>query len=350
VIRTVSALAAVLLSVILVLNSSVAFGQGQQKIFSDLDKSHWAYENIMKMTQTGLIAGYPDGSFRPDAPVTHGEFIRMATIAAGLSSLPAKQGEHWGLPYYNTGLNNFLFTRYDISEKHLDKPIKRGHMALISSEIIKDKSQWDNYSEVLERIEDVDYRTQYEHHIVRAYSAGILAGYPDGTFRPFETLNRAEAAAVIQRLQDFLLENRGQKAAETDSGSEIISEEELSESERDTRVPLIDTEPFDTSVPKGTFMARVRNFHIDQSEKTDALKQILCRQFPEEGEAIFNAFISFSKMDSGGKDLGICKQYVMEYPVLFNLVGDGYDIMVFPKDFQDEYWETEPGQVNVFFI
>jgi hypothetical protein len=40
----------------------------------------------------------------------------------------------------------------------------------------------------------------------------------------------------------------------------------------------------------------------------------------------------------------------MGYPVLINLIGDGYDIMVFPKDYQDEYWETEPGQVNVFFI
>ena len=342
VIRTVSALAAVLLSVILVLNSSVAFGQGQQKILRSGQKPLGLRKHHENDTD-GLDCRLSDGSFRPALPLPTGVYPD-GNDRAGLSSLPAKQGEHWGLPYYNTGLNNFLFTRYDISEKHLDKPIKRGHMALISSEIIKDKSQWDNYSEVLERIEDVDYRTQYEHHIVRAYSAGILAGYPDGTFRPFETLNRAEAAAVIQRLQDFLLENRGQKAAETDSGSEIISEEELSESERDTRVPLIDTEPFDTSVPKGTFMARVRNFHIDQSEKTDALKQILCRQFPEEGEAIFNAFISFSKMDSGGKDLGICKQYVMEYPVLFNLVGDGYDIMVFRKIFRTSIGRRSPDR------
>ncbi|HOA41948.1 MAG TPA: S-layer homology domain-containing protein [Bacillota bacterium] len=353
-IRTVSTVAAMFLAIILVLNSSVAFGQDRQMDFTDLDRSHWAYEKIMKMAQAGMIAGYPDGSFRPDATVTHGEFIRMATVAAGLSSVTAKQGEHWALPYYNTGINNFLFTRHDISEIHLDKPINRAHMALIASEIIKDKAQWENYSEILERIEDVDYRTQYEHHIVRAYGAGILAGYPDGTFRPFDTLNRAEAAAVIQRLQDYLIEDGGQEAAETDPGSEIISEilseEELSESERDTRIPLIDTEPFDTAAPEGTFMARLREFHINQWEKEAELKQILRQRFPKEGEAIFDAFISFSKMDSGGKDLGICKQYVMGYPVLINLIGDGYDIMVFPKDYQDEYWETEPGQVNVFFI
>jgi hypothetical protein len=341
-------MAAILLSVVLVLNSSVAFGKDRKEIFTDMDSSHWAYENIMKMTQTGMIAGYPDGSFRPNASVTHGEFIRMATIAADLSSLPAKQGEHWALPYYNTGLNNFLFSQYDISEAHLDKPIRRAHMALIASEIVKTKGELDNYSEILEKIGDVDYRTQYEHHIVRAYGMGILAGYPDGTFRPFGTLNRAEAASVIQRLQEYLLENTWAEPAE--AVSEPISEEDSPAGEPFVREPLIDTEPFDTSVPEGTFMARVRDFHMNQSEKKAALKHILCQRYPKEGEAIFDAFITFSQMDSGGKSLGICKQYVMGYPVLFNLIGEGYDIMVFPMDFQDEYWETEPGQVNVFFI
>jgi len=170
---------------------------------------------------------------------------------------------------------------------------------------------------------------------------GILAGYPDGSFQPLGTLNRAEAAAVISQVLDRL------------STTEEDSRQNLPKSplkETPSVEPLVSTEAFDTSVPDGTFMARMRNLDGDLTAEKIELRDILLQQFPREGQAIFNAFASFTQMDTGGKTLGICKQYVMGYPILFNLIGKGYDIMIFPKDFEDEYWETEPGQINVFFI
>ena len=321
--------------------SLLAFGQARQDSYSDLDISHWAYKNIMEMSEAGIITGYPDGSFRPNGTVTYGEFIKMAVTAAGLGSHWAREGGHWALSYYNGGLNNFLFSEHDISEAQLDRPMHRAHMALIASEILRREKDYGSHSEILAKIWDVDYRTQYEHHIVRAYGMGILAGYPDGSFQPFGTLNRAEAAAVISRVLDRL------------STTEEDSRQNLPESpleEIPSVEPLVSTEVFDTSVPDGTFMARMRNLDGDLTAEKIELRDILLQQFPREGQAIFNAFASFTQMDTGGKTLGICKQYVMGYPILFNLIGKGYDIMIFPKDFEDEYWETEPGQINVFFI
>ncbi|MBR3888696.1 MAG: S-layer homology domain-containing protein [Clostridia bacterium] len=40
--------------------------------FSDIN-SHWASESIEKMTQNGLLNGYPDGTFRPDEPINRAE-------------------------------------------------------------------------------------------------------------------------------------------------------------------------------------------------------------------------------------------------------------------------------------
>ncbi len=40
--------------------------------FSDIN-SHWASESIEKMTQKGLLNGYPDGTFRPDEPINRAE-------------------------------------------------------------------------------------------------------------------------------------------------------------------------------------------------------------------------------------------------------------------------------------
>ena len=53
------------------------------------------------------------------------------------------------------------------------------------------------YERILTEITDVDADTPFEYDIAKAYSKEILTGYPDGGFRPDETLNRAESALVI---------------------------------------------------------------------------------------------------------------------------------------------------------
>ena len=47
------------------------------KTFTDLQKDHWAYEVIQKAAQAGWISGYPDGSFKPDQPITRGEVVTI---------------------------------------------------------------------------------------------------------------------------------------------------------------------------------------------------------------------------------------------------------------------------------
>ena len=47
------------------------------KTFTDLQKDHWAYEVIQKAAQAGWISGYPDGSFRPDQPITRAEVVAI---------------------------------------------------------------------------------------------------------------------------------------------------------------------------------------------------------------------------------------------------------------------------------
>ena len=45
--------------------------------FKDMDSSHWAYEDICKMVDQGLLKGYEDGSFKPEKEVTREEFAQM---------------------------------------------------------------------------------------------------------------------------------------------------------------------------------------------------------------------------------------------------------------------------------
>ncbi len=57
---------------------------GQDNPFSDLDAKRyfWSYAAILRLFQSGVVSGFPDGTFRPEAPVSRGE------LAAMLSRLP----------------------------------------------------------------------------------------------------------------------------------------------------------------------------------------------------------------------------------------------------------------------
>lgn len=50
-------------------------------LYTDLDSTHWAYNSIKELTDSKVIVGYPDGSFKPDENVTRAEFATMAIKA-----------------------------------------------------------------------------------------------------------------------------------------------------------------------------------------------------------------------------------------------------------------------------
>jgi hypothetical protein len=48
-----------------------------QTAFSDVNNNYWAKDFIAELSDRGIIKGFPDGSFRPDALVTRAEFAAM---------------------------------------------------------------------------------------------------------------------------------------------------------------------------------------------------------------------------------------------------------------------------------
>ncbi|MGE5702045.1 MAG: PQQ-binding-like beta-propeller repeat protein [Clostridia bacterium] len=69
-------------------------GSGDSLMFTDNALiGDWAKQAIAQAVQTGVTAGYEDGSFRPDAMMTRAEMITMITRAF---SLPLRPGMHTG--------------------------------------------------------------------------------------------------------------------------------------------------------------------------------------------------------------------------------------------------------------
>ncbi len=110
-----------------------------QTTFSDVSSNYWASGFIQELATRNVIKGFPDGSFRPNDPVTRAQFAAM--IRQAFPNAPKVRGA-----------TNFT-----------------------------------------------DVPTNYWGYeaIQVAYSSGFLAGYPGGTFRPNENIPRAQSLVSL---------------------------------------------------------------------------------------------------------------------------------------------------------
>lgn len=72
-------------------------GKDEMKAFKDVDASHWAYQAINHAAAKGWMSGYGDQRFKPDAPITRAEVVssinRMLHREANMTYIREHQNE-----------------------------------------------------------------------------------------------------------------------------------------------------------------------------------------------------------------------------------------------------------------
>ncbi|HEY8347424.1 MAG TPA: S-layer homology domain-containing protein [Symbiobacteriaceae bacterium] len=180
--------------------------------FSDL-AGHWAQGEVARAVERGLVSGYPDGTFRPDAPVTRAEFVKLAVASRGLDPLPGGGGfadleDHWvnKQGYITAAVQSGLIVPSDYGTPprfEPDRPITRLEVAVIASRALnRQGANWSLRGAPLPYTDAADMPYWASGSVAAATSAGVLMGYPDGSFGGNRTLTRAEAVTVANRLFD----------------------------------------------------------------------------------------------------------------------------------------------------
>ncbi|EOQ35547.1 S-layer homology domain-containing protein [Butyricicoccus pullicaecorum] len=109
--------------------------------FSDVPPSHWAANHIGFMQQFGIITGYSDGSFRPDAPVTRAEFSAIATrfekLTEGTKSFTDVPPTHWAAKYINFAATRGWVNGYSDGTFRLENPIVRAEVAAVTCRLLE---------------------------------------------------------------------------------------------------------------------------------------------------------------------------------------------------------------------
>ena len=108
--------------------------------YSDVKAGDWYNNAISTLSDLGIITGYEDGTFRPNASITRAEFVTIAT-------------------------------RF-----------------------------FDYAAEYEGAFSDVSYSSWYADFVQAAVDMGLVNGYENGTFRPNASITRAEAVAIVNRV------------------------------------------------------------------------------------------------------------------------------------------------------
>ena len=155
-----------------------------------------AQEKPSTATITGYINGYPDGTFRPGKSMTRAE---AASILAKLQRLPLTDSSKPAFSdadgWYNAVINAVVKAGYmkgypDGSFKP-DKPITRAEFATMLSHFMSAKTASNPFTDT--------NGNWAQEAIDKAYAQGIIKGYEDNTFRPAADVSRAEAVAMVNR-------------------------------------------------------------------------------------------------------------------------------------------------------
>ncbi len=119
-------------------------GDEYARIFPDLPSDHPARAAVEELVARGVLNGYPDGTFRPEQPVTRAEFAKMLVLATGLLPNPKAQ-----LAFTDTA----------------------GHWA------------------------------STDGYLQAAVAAGAINGFPDGTFQPGQPTTRAQVTKIAAAIR-----------------------------------------------------------------------------------------------------------------------------------------------------
>ena len=192
-------------------------------------QGHWAQNTINKWVDKGDISGYPDGTFRPNNMITRAEFVVLVNNAMGytksgyayFSDVP---NHYWGKNAIQTGVAAGYISGDGNGIFRPNDPVTRQEAAAMISRILDLKQ---NESRAY-RYTDSYAISNWAKGVVGAVSeAGIMAGYPDGSFGPNKVLTRAEAVLALDKTVNYKPGDKEEDKEETKKEDMLLTQTKL---------------------------------------------------------------------------------------------------------------------------
>ncbi|WP_018923079.1 S8 family serine peptidase [Salsuginibacillus kocurii] len=167
--------------------------------YGDVDEGDWHHDYLADLYGRGFITGYPNDTMQPTASITRAEAAVILVRATDATTADASHeftdvpDHHFANDEIAAAAEAGLISGYEDGSFRPDETITRGETAALFTRAY-------NYSGG----EGTDFPDVNEDYFASAAidtltGAGIIEGYPDGTFGPTDSVSRAEYAAFLSR-------------------------------------------------------------------------------------------------------------------------------------------------------
>ena len=146
------------------------------------------------------MSGYPEGDFRPDVDMTRAEAAQMfynllldkdTAAEASFSDVPANA---WYAEAVNALASIGVIEGIGDNQYAPDRAITRAEFTAIAMRFADLETGGENI------FSDVAENAWYYDYVVGSIQYGWINGYPDGTFRPENTISRVEVTTIVNRM------------------------------------------------------------------------------------------------------------------------------------------------------
>lgn len=195
--------------------------------YTDMNETHWAYQSIKFLTEIGVVVGYPDGTYKPDIPVTRAEFASMAIKALGQEDANVTQEIHfsdiepdfWG---YNIIQKAVYFDLIPDAKGERFRPydsVTRAEAITIAVNALTTQKISEQKAEDIIAKSFDDYTQMPAWFLISAAKAQLLdivVVMPgnEGKLEAERPANRAEVAAILYKMMQEAKLNPNAKLAE----------------------------------------------------------------------------------------------------------------------------------------
>jgi hypothetical protein len=173
--------------------------------FADVPTGYWAAPAIRALACKGIVNGFPDGTFQPEAAVTRAQFVKMLDLTLGIapvqkatpfSDVPVGA---WYAPYVSGAAQAGIVDGISANQFGADLPLSRQQLAVMIARALHLSGTG------ITSFTDQSTIAPWAQNAVQAdVDAGYLRGFPNGSFQPLTTATRAQAAQVL----DLVLASR----------------------------------------------------------------------------------------------------------------------------------------------
>ncbi|TXK84605.1 S-layer homology domain-containing protein [Paenibacillus sp. N3.4] len=179
--------------------------------------NHWANKEINRWSQKGIVKGYADGTFKPNASVSRAEFVSLVNRVFGYTdkvnrSFPDVASNAWYAEDVSKAVAAGIVTGDEKGNFRPDASISRQEAAVILSQAFdlqaKDKKASDRFT-------DAGSIASWSKGAINALlEGGYVSGRENGAFDPLASITRAEFIKMIDSMVGEL-----KNAADTYSGN-----------------------------------------------------------------------------------------------------------------------------------